>query len=299
MDGALGSVETNVALLRGSLAYFTGDVGKAYTMATHAGEVSEGVTGAEGLASMLLGLAMYFRGEGVAALTPLERARMLLNGPGWGQAQLTTLGVLALIQIEHGDQAGAGRLLEQAERIAEETALGEAPVAALAVAARGRLHELEGSAIAADKAYARAAMLAARGHWAIDGAHALLLHAAFKRSTGELTASRALLREARRVVTPCVDAGVVPAAIERAERALGGGAAAAAGVAAAPGVEELSERELAVLRLLASELSQREIAGQLFVSFNTIKTHSRTVFRKLRVSSRADAVARGRELGVI
>jgi LuxR family transcriptional regulator, maltose regulon positive regulatory protein len=57
---------------------------------------------------------------------------------------------------------------------------------------------------------------------------------------------------------------------------------------------ELSERELAVLRLLASKLSQREIAAELYVSFNTVKTHTRAIFRKLGVASRAEAVDRAR-----
>ena len=54
-----------------------------------------------------------------------------------------------------------------------------------------------------------------------------------------------------------------------------------------------------MLRLLATDLSQREIGAQLYVSFNTVKTHTRTLFRKLGVTSRADAVARGRELGLL
>ena len=70
------------------------------------------------------------------------------------------------------------------------------------------------------------------------------------------------------------------------------------GAAAAP-YWELSQRELEVLRMLRSDLSQREIAGQLFVSFNTIRTHTRVIFNKLGVSSRAEAVARARELGLL
>jgi LuxR family maltose regulon positive regulatory protein len=61
----------------------------------------------------------------------------------------------------------------------------------------------------------------------------------------------------------------------------------------------LSERELDVLQLLAGDLSQREIASQLFVSFDTVKSHSRSIFRKLGVTSRSDAVARGHELGLL
>ena len=45
-----------------------------------------------------------------------------------------------------------------------------------------------------------------------------------------------------------------------------------------------------MLRLLATDLSQREIGSELYVSFNTVKTHTRTLFRKLSVTSRAEAV---------
>ena len=62
---------------------------------------------------------------------------------------------------------------------------------------------------------------------------------------------------------------------------------------------ELSERELSVLRLLASPLSQLEIGAELYVSLNTVKTHSRHIFRKLGVSARDQAVARARELGLL
>jgi LuxR family maltose regulon positive regulatory protein len=61
----------------------------------------------------------------------------------------------------------------------------------------------------------------------------------------------------------------------------------------------LSQRELAVLRLLPSQLSLREIGDEMYVSFNTVKTHARNIYAKLRVSSRADAVARARELQLL
>jgi LuxR family maltose regulon positive regulatory protein len=56
--------------------------------------------------------------------------------------------------------------------------------------------------------------------------------------------------------------------------------------------EELSEREREVWRYLATPLSMREIAQLLYVSRNTLKTHTRSIYRKLGVSSRAGAVAR-------
>ncbi len=54
--------------------------------------------------------------------------------------------------------------------------------------------------------------------------------------------------------------------------------------------EELSDRELDVLRLAAEGLNQRQIGEQLFISFNTVKSHLKTAYRKLGVSSRAQAV---------
>jgi LuxR family maltose regulon positive regulatory protein len=76
--------------------------------------------------------------------------------------------------------------------------------------------------------------------------------------------------------------------------------ALARGGEAPPGLlEPLSERERAVLRLLPALLSNPEIAAELFVSVNTVKTHIKTIYRKLDVTSRRDAVARARELRLI
>lgn len=63
--------------------------------------------------------------------------------------------------------------------------------------------------------------------------------------------------------------------------------------------EPLSESELRVLRYLPTNLRAPEIAGELFVSLNTIRTHLRNVYTKLGVHSRADAVKRARELGLL
>lgn len=64
-------------------------------------------------------------------------------------------------------------------------------------------------------------------------------------------------------------------------------------------VDPLSDRELEVLRLLASELTGPEIAAHLFVSLNTLRTHTKRIFVKLGVRNRAGAVRRGRDLGLI
>jgi LuxR family maltose regulon positive regulatory protein len=65
------------------------------------------------------------------------------------------------------------------------------------------------------------------------------------------------------------------------------------------GGQELTERELEILRLLDGPHSETDLAAQLFVSFNTLHTHVRSIYRKLGVSCRADAVARVRAFGVL
>ncbi|MEU7057241.1 LuxR C-terminal-related transcriptional regulator [Streptomyces sp. NPDC046197] len=67
----------------------------------------------------------------------------------------------------------------------------------------------------------------------------------------------------------------------------------------APVVEELSGRERDVLRRLAQMMSTEEIAADLFVSVNTVKTHLKSVYRKLGVNRRNDAVRRARELQLL
>jgi LuxR family maltose regulon positive regulatory protein len=63
--------------------------------------------------------------------------------------------------------------------------------------------------------------------------------------------------------------------------------------------EPLSESELRVLRFLPSNLSAGEIAGQLYVSTSTVKTHMRHIYEKLDAHRRTEAVDRARELGLL
>ncbi len=64
-------------------------------------------------------------------------------------------------------------------------------------------------------------------------------------------------------------------------------------------LEAPTAAELAVLKLLASDRSVREIGEQLFLSPNTIRSHIRASYRKLGVHSRPDAVARAMALGLL
>jgi LuxR family maltose regulon positive regulatory protein len=64
-------------------------------------------------------------------------------------------------------------------------------------------------------------------------------------------------------------------------------------------VEPLSPRELEVLELIALGRTNREIAGQLVVSPGTVKAHTSSIYRKLDVANRTEAVARARQLGIL
>jgi LuxR family maltose regulon positive regulatory protein len=95
----------------------------------------------------------------------------------------------------------------------------------------------------------------------------------------------------RHVERPTAYGPFVAELLEALERQDGG---------ATPGVlEPLSERERAVLRLLPTLLSYPEIAGELFVSVNTVKTHVKGIYRKLDVTSRRAAVVRARGLRLL
>ena len=64
-------------------------------------------------------------------------------------------------------------------------------------------------------------------------------------------------------------------------------------------IDPLSERELDVLRLLGTELNGPAIARELVVSLNTVRTHTKSIYAKLGVTSRGAAVRRATELGLL
>jgi LuxR family maltose regulon positive regulatory protein len=71
------------------------------------------------------------------------------------------------------------------------------------------------------------------------------------------------------------------------------------GISLEPLAEPLSEREREVLRLLGTELKGPEIARELFISLNTLRTHTKSIFGKLGVNNRRAAVRRGKELALL
>jgi LuxR family maltose regulon positive regulatory protein len=64
-------------------------------------------------------------------------------------------------------------------------------------------------------------------------------------------------------------------------------------------IEPLSEREIEVLNLIASGLTNQAVAGRLYLSLNTVKVHTRNIYGKLGVNNRTGAVARAKALGIL
>ena len=99
----------------------------------------------------------------------------------------------------------------------------------------------------------------------------------------------ALLREA-------VKGGVAPLFVQQVLAAFGESAGSQPNAQPLP--EPLSERELEVLKLLTTELTGPEIARELMISLNTMRTHTKNIYSKLRVNSRRRAVRRAEELNL-
>ena len=112
------------------------------------------------------------------------------------------------------------------------------------------------------------------------------------------SAAYAALSEAREVVT---NDPVLPQFVSRLEAAEKRSARTSFREAQRTGmlVDDLTDRERAVLRALAGDATQREIGAELFLSINTIKGYTKVFYRKLGVDCRQDAVSQARRLGLI
>jgi LuxR family maltose regulon positive regulatory protein len=128
----------------------------------------------------------------------------------------------------------------------------------------------------------------------VQRAHALLLLASVRHGHGDLPGARALVERARELVERLADPGSLPALLKQADRDLGSVSRGQV-EAATP----LTKRERVVLQLLPTQLSNREIARELYVSVNTVRSQVRAIYHKLEVTSRAEAVARARHLRLL
>ncbi len=116
--------------------------------------------------------------------------------------------------------------------------------------------------------------------------------------TGQRAAARDMLLRAREVVDNDPVPPLLRSWLEAAETRIGRQAVQTATGRGAL-FEDLTDRELSILRMLPGRASQREIGAALFLSINTVKAYNKSLYRKLGVACRADAVSAARALGLI
>ena len=286
-DG-FSSGEASLTMLRACFPW--GDVGAQLENARRAAGLEGPGSPWRPLACWAVGTALYFRGE------PEEADRWFAESAALAPASAQWLAGEASLAYRSWIAGERGRLEEQrvlAETAAEfvrehgtEKVIGTAPLAlGVSLAARGRPGEalpLIERGVAFSRTFGQPIQLA----------NALLGQAPVLRALGEHQRAADAIAEARSILGSCPDPGILAgrlAALGRPPQIR----------PARSGDQELTQQERRVLKLLRGDLSERDIGRELFVSHSTVHSHIRAIYRKLAVSSRAAALKRGRELGLL
>lgn len=247
------------------------------------------------VARLLEGASAHLAGRREHARACLEEGarRGAATAPG---IQVVCLAQLVLLAIEREDWGGAEVLAARARAQVERIGLGDCPPSALVHAASAevlaRLGRVEESQRDVQAASALLVRLSDFAPWYDDECRIATARAALRLS--DAPRARQLLAGASWCRQPASGATVARewlddawAQLELAVDCRGNGG------------WSLTTAELRVLQLLPTHLSFPEIAGRLYVSANTVKTHARAVYRKLDASSRGEAVVRARETGLL
>ena len=240
-----------------------------------------------------LGQALYLAGRSVEARAPLEEARTL---PGARGHVSTALGMayLALVELEGGNADQSERIAREALAIAGELGHGASFGAVNPHLALGRalMHgtDLHGAV----EQLERAAELAGPESPSYWHAHALLHLAAARHRLGDEDGAQETLSRCRTELDELPDLGMLGALFEETDQALHHRARRDGFFG-----EELSDAERRVLELFASGRSVSEVAQELWLSANTVKTHRRSIYRKLGASTREDMLERAEAAGLL
>ena len=286
-DG-FSSAEASLTMLRACFPW--GDVGAQLENGRRAAELEGPGSPWRPLACWAVGMGLYFRGQ------PEQADRWFAESVALAPASAQWLAGEASLAYRSWIAGERDRLDEQ--RVLAETAaefvrehdtgklIGAAPLAlGVSLAARGRPAEalpLTERGVALSRTFGQPIQLA----------NALLSQAPVLRALGEHQRAADAIAEARSVLESCPDPGILAgrlAALDRPPQIR----------RLRSGDQELTQRELLVLKLLHGDLSERDIGRELYVAHNTVHSHVRAIYRKLGVSSRADALERGRQLGLL
>jgi LuxR family transcriptional regulator, maltose regulon positive regulatory protein len=241
----------------------------------------------------LLGWCLYVNDDLDESVDWLEQARMRAAASGQPVIAAVSAAELSLVAGEQERQSDQQRFAEEAYAGLAGLGLADAP------GYEAIVHTARGAALAAQGALDEALDLLERGLAMRPPTRFQILDAIVPlipvvRRVGDRGDVAALLAEARTVLAGCRDPGGFRrrlAAVEQRfdRRPLRSG----------EDLGELSAAELRVLYLLDAGLSERQVGSELFVSFNTVHGHVKSIYNKLRVSSRQQALDAARSLGLL
>ena len=207
--------------------------------------------------------------------------------------QVLCLSQLALLAIEENDWTLAEVLASQARAQLDRSGIGDYPIMALALAVsalvRSRTGRLEAAAADLRQAGHLLGQLEDFAPWYEAETWIALARAAVR--LDDAPVATRMLAEAGRVLKLTPDAVVLETWIAETATSIE--------TVSASGVHDLTPAELRVLQYLPTHLSFPQIAGQVFVSPNTVKTQAQGVYRKLGVTSRRQAVEHARAAGLL
>ena len=291
-DGSV-SVESSVAQMRGLLGY--GGPADMMAAARRAVELeTDSRSHHHAIAQLSLGHALYVHGDLDGAVVPLWAAG---NGGGPpGILRVMTLSLHSFVEHERGNRDEARDYAERAMDVLNTQTLRMAAQASWAYVALAQAQAAAGKADDAQDTLelGLAARRASNAQGAWGPIHHLLLSARLAAELGHADQARNLLTELAQRMSRFPDSTTaMRARIEGVRQLIDN-----------PTAEDLldeplTHRELDVLRLLQGPLALPDIASELYLSTNTVKTHTRSVYRKLGAHSRAEAVTIGRRRSLI
>jgi LuxR family maltose regulon positive regulatory protein len=240
--------------------------------------------------------ALYFDGRPdeawSAALRAIEHPDIERRAPGHAHARST----LALVAADRGQLDAARKHAERARDILGGVGKSRSWLGANAAAALGRVLAGEESYAEAERELAYAERVFRDEVTTLQHTWLLVLLARVRCRRGRLDDAQSAVRSAREAMDELVDTGWVGSLAVEVEREIDHARQRAT---SGELLEPPTQAELAVLRMLASELSVARIGEQLFLSPNTVRSHTRAIYRKLGVHSRSEAVARAEALGLL
>jgi LuxR family transcriptional regulator, maltose regulon positive regulatory protein len=241
---------------------------------------------------LIEGVGLHLRGLREAAREKLvDGARR--GAVGAPNVQVLCLAQLALLAIEEDDWQLAEMLASQARAQIDRSGLGDYPMMALALAVSAQVRSRTGRVeeAAADLRHGSRLLEQLEDFAPWFEAETWVALARTAARLDDAPAATRMLAEASRVLKLTPDAVVLGEWIAQAGLAIE--------TVSISAIRDLTPAELRVLQFLPTHLSFPEIASQVFVSPNTVKTQAQGVYRKLGVSSRREAVEQARAAGLL